>query len=183
MTTRKPAADSMSGVQISLGTGLSFHMGAPISPKWADAYYCIHTLANRGYLKDLLPPGLDESTSLGMSEEASNHIIPGIIRAIDNGFDTGKYTVANDYALVAVVYVLAWYWHIRLGGPRPFITSSAHYASKVKVYQNTPELGCPFCTKRFIPNPRYKRASVIFGQWVTWLTSHAKTYHKWIKED
>ncbi len=183
MKTKKSASEALNGVQINLGTGLTFHMGASISPKWQDAYYCVHSLYDRGYLKSLLPPGLDESTAIGMGEEATNYIIPSIIRSIDNGFDAGKYTVAKDYALIALVYILAWYWHIRLGGPRPFITSSTHYTPRPKVYQKTPELRCPFCTKPFVPNPRYKSSGVIFKQWIVWLQKHAAQYHHWIKED
>jgi hypothetical protein len=177
------AMGHIEGTEIRLGTGVAFRIGAPISPKWEDLYYVIQSLYNRGYLKNICPPGMTEDLVITSGQNQIEYMVAGFLRAIDAGFDTGKYTPEKDYALLACAYVLAWYWHIRLGGPRPYFNSSTHYHSRPKIYQDIPELRCPFCTKIWKPDPKFVRTQVIAKLYHAWLGKHYKEYHKWGTEE
>ena len=161
-----------------IGTEFEFEIGDAINPGWEELHQMMRALWNEHLGPTLLPDYVDEAILVAGNKQQLEALVVYLCQEIDHQLRDGHLALADHPRLHAIVYVLFWYWHRRLGGPRPPQLTKRRYVKKVEIYQRT-QLGCPFCLKPFEPHPRFKKASVKAKLWRSWLKRHFAEYHKW----
>lgn len=181
MGTRKSAVDELKGAEIHVsfekghGTGeFVFTIGSSIKPDWNVVRTVLTKLYLLGYGKDLLGSNDEASTLAWGNRKQLEYYVPLMCRLIDSALVAEKYEAQLHPQLISIAYVLAWYWHFNLGGPRP-IYEPARYHRKVSVRI---EWRCPVCTKEFKPSARLVHIEPKYNAYIKWLTRHGKEYHK-----
>jgi hypothetical protein len=162
--------------RVYLKSGMEFTMGYAINPDFKDIRYVVRVLWDFG-ITDKVVPGVSLETVLGSDKASVESLVPLIIRMVERQVEEGEIEWPLPGRVEVCLYVLGWYWHRRLGGPK--YTALYEVRARTKNYGQIPFLGCPFCHKSYKPHKRFKRQSVVFKNWLVWLLKHSIEYHKW----
>lgn len=181
MSTKKSAVDELKGalINVSLDRGgrgdtFQFVIGEVAKPDWDVVRTVLNKTYQLGYAKDLLGSEDDASTLAWGNKEQLEYYVPLMCRLIDNALVLGKYEAALHPQLIAIAYILAWYWHFNLGGPRPiFEPKRYHKKTMVRI-----EWRCPVCTREYEPPKNLVRIEAKYNAYVKWLNRHGVEYHK-----
>lgn len=146
-------------------TGTVFEIGSVFRPSWDDVRMVVGKMYDLGLIKDLVPEVnisviLAHGTALRMA-------VPLILERSD----LKDYKHKAPKAVQAYLWVLACFWHIHGGGPRPATKAKRRYRKRGA----TLEFRCPYCARViYEPNPRFKSRGVIIKQFANALTRHAE---------
>lgn len=174
---RKSAVDELKGTQINVNLDhgvFQFSIGSEIKPNWDITRTVLRKLYLLGYAADILGSTDDAIILMGGTQEQLEYYVPLLCRAINANLETGKYTALEHPALIAIAYVLAWYWYHHLHGPKPIYNPVKH----VKKVSVRIEWRCPVCNKEYEPPARLVRIEPKYNAYIKWLTRHGKEYHK-----
>lgn len=177
MAKRKSAVDELKGAEIhvSLDRGVfQFAIGDEIKPNWDLVRTVMKKLYYLGYAKDILGSEDDAVTLVSGSKEQLEYYVPLLCRAVNASLETGKYEAQEHPGLIAIAYVLAWYWYHNLYGPKPIYNPVRH----VKKVSLRIEWRCPVCNKEYEPPSRLVHIKPKYEAYIKWLTRHGKEYHK-----
>lgn len=164
-------------VEIS-DAGLEFAIGDEINPTWDQLRICLRKLWELGYGDYVVPPNVSASTLAAGNQEQLEVMVPYILQRVNEAKERGKLDTGDEFKVIAIAYVIAWYWHMKLRGPRP-IEPEGRPKRYHPIYQTEVILACPFCGKRYDPPKNYKKSSSRSRAWIQWLIRHNRDYHKW----
>ena len=171
-------ASRYKGLRIVIqGTSLDFSIGDALSPTWDDLRIVVRKIWELGYAPLLLPENVEGTVLVAGNREQLHSLVPLLIQNIHGAFERGKIQVDDEYRIVGIGYVMAWYWHKWLGGPRPAVGGTQRRFRPV--YQTDILLTCPFCGKVAPVPERFKKSSSRSKYFIEWLTRHNAEYHKW----
>jgi hypothetical protein len=173
----------MSGSQIYLTlsrTGASYTLGQDsMNPKWVDAYHMFQLLQERGDWHRVMPgEPLPEDMLVGATKAQLEHLIPMVVLTGDQLVFNGIIDMDADPQFVAIMWVLSWYWHIHMGGPRPL--SRPEYRNKVSPIKGiSPDFICPVCGRIYEPPAHFIKIAAMYRAWCKWLVRHGRDYHQY----
>jgi hypothetical protein len=176
MGTKKSAVDELHGtpIRVSLDNGVfQFMIGDQIKPDWETTRTVMRKLYLLGYARDLLGSEDDALTLMTGNREQLEYYVPLLCRLINVSLETGKYEAALHPGLIAMAYVMAWYWYFNLNGPKPIYAPERH---KKKVTVRI-EWKCPVCGHEFNTG-RLVRTEAKYNAYIKWLIKHGTEYHK-----
>ncbi|MDD1640830.1 MAG: hypothetical protein LUQ68_04775, partial [Methylococcaceae bacterium] len=163
-------------------TGLTFSIGDEIKPSYQDVVLMLKHLYTGGYteryrlVQTTIPHDL---LFTGGSKDQYHALVPQIVRNAEWLVQTGSLDVYDEYnyRLIVAVYVLSWYWHHVLGGPKPAVGGLKETHIR-KIIQNEP-LQCPVCYKKYCPPPKLVTQEAKAWSFLGWLPTHFVEYHLW----
>lgn len=178
------AVNDMIGTAVTLkgGTQLKFMVGHSISPTVEDVRYIFKKLYTSKYMRQVVPVWAVEELLVKASVEQINTLVPAVLLAINDILEYKEYEAQDLYFLCVSAYVLAWFDHLQLGGPRPIIESerekrmvkSHHKLDRMEIV-----LRCEYCNKVFTPPANLVRYEKVAKAYLVWLPKHYWEYHKW----
>jgi len=177
MSTKKSAVDELRGtlINVNLDKGaFKFSIGDEIKPDWEITRTVMRKLYLLGYASQILGGTDDALVLVSGNREQLEYYVPLLCRAINANLETGKYEATEHPGLIAIAYILAWYWYHSLHGPKP-IYNPARHSKKISVRI---EFRCPVCTKEYVPPARLVRIEAKYNSYIKWLSKHGREYHK-----
>jgi hypothetical protein len=177
------AVNSMIGtpVQLKGGSHLSFVVGTSIRPTIEDVRYVYQKLYKSKYVNAVTPEWAVPELLVRASVEEQRTLLPAVLTAVNDIIEYQEYEHQDLYFLCVVAYVLAWYDHLNLGGPRPIVeaerekrTVAHHQIARMEII-----LRCEYCNKVFTPPAHLVRYEKVAQAYLRWLPKHYWEYHKW----
>lgn len=177
------AVDRMTGTSVKIkgGTKLEFKIGSPVNPKVADVRYIFNRLYVSSYSKDVVPDWAVPELLIRCTMGEMAELVPAVLICLNEIFMNNEYRTEDEYFLTVCAYVLAWWYHLNGGGPRPIVEDARQkrYERKAKIILTDPRFECPFCGMKWEPPKNMRRYSVMAKPYMVWLQKHWWEYHKW----
>lgn len=163
------------------GSHLTFTVGESIRPTIEDVRYVLQKLYKSKYVNDVTPEWAVPELLVRASVEETRTLLPAVLTGVNDIIEYQEYEHQDLYFLCICAYVLAWYDHLNLGGPRPIVeaerekrTVSHHKLPRLEVV-----LRCEYCNKVFTPPAHLVRYEKVAQAYLKWLPKHYWEYHKW----
>jgi hypothetical protein len=147
-------------------TGRKFVMGESIRPKWADLRAVVLILDQQDMGRFLWP-----TMNIGIGTANKAQIEAAVPEILSNArFIVPSLTAPQKGCL----WIVAWYNHIWLGGPRPKITMRP----RLKRSAPTMIFKCPMCGDHWYPPKRIKTQGAAMRLFAKWIVKHSRVkYH------
>lgn len=148
-------------------TGRKFIMGESIRPKWDDLRAVVLILDQQDMGRFLWP-----TMNIGMGTANRNQIEAAVPEILSNArFIVPSLTAPQKGCL----WIVAWYNHIWLGGPRPRIK----VRPRLKRSAPTMMFKCPMCGDHWYPPKRVKTQGAGMRLFAKWIVKHSRVkYHE-----
>ncbi len=148
-------------------TGRKFVLGESIRPKWDDLRAVVLILDRQDMGRFLWP-----TFNIGMGTANRNQIEAAVPEMLSNArFITRSLDVPQKGCL----WIVAWYNHIWLGGPRPRIKTRP----RLKRSAPTMMFKCPMCGDHWYPPRRVKTQGAGMRLFAKWVVKHSRVkYHE-----
>lgn len=166
-------------------TGTIFQMGVkPDRCEFDDVVYVLNRLYTTGLAEEykLLPYDVDLEILVNpLTTEVVSWLVPIVLQNVDRKCISGQIDILayNNESLVYICDVLAWYWHLKLGGPKPAVMSMVKLASETPTHQIVQNAAfvCPLCYRQFNPPDQYKTQQAKAWAFARWYPTHLVDYH------
>jgi len=180
---QKGVVDKMTGTSVTIkgGTHLVFKMGAPISPKISDVRYIFERLYISKYANDVVPAWASPELLTRCTMGELGELVPAVLICLNEIFANGDFRTEDEYFLTVCAYILAWWYHLNGGGPRPIVEDARQkrFERKAKIILTDPRFECPFCGTKWEPPKNMRRYSAMSKPYLAWLPKHFWEYHHW----
>lgn len=166
-------------------TGTIFQMGVrPSRCEFDDVIYVLNRLYTTGLANEynLLPYDVDLEILVNpLTTEVVAWLVPVILQNVDRKCITGQIDILafNNESLVYICDVMAWYWHLKLGGPKPAVMSMVRLSAETPTHQIVQNAAfvCPLCYRQFNPPDQYKTQEAKAWAFTRWYPTHLVDYH------
>ncbi len=151
-------------------TGLKFTYGESMRPKWDDLRHAVLIL-DRADLGRFLWPTMN----IGMGTANRNQIEAAVPEILSNArFILPRF----DLQQKALLWLIAWYNHIWMGGTRPDMRSRP----RLKWSIPSAIFKCPMCGDHWYPPRRVKTQGAAIRAFAVWMKSHSRVkYHDGVR--
>ena len=148
-------------------TGLRFKVGYSLRPKWDDLRAVLLYLQNKGKVGADLFPYLDGGIE-NTTKDTIHELVPEML------FNAGQYYKHYREPIKACLWVIAWYNHIWLSGPRPNVVKRARRLRSLP----TAIFKCPMCGEHWFAPRRLRTQGAALTAFSKWLVTHSRAkYH------
>lgn len=175
-------ADVYRNMEVSLKSGLSFHMGQAINPTVQDVRQVFGKLYASSFASEVVDRTMVPELLVSCNTEQLNILVPLVAKKIDYLLGWGEVGTADEPWFVTCGYVLAWYWYHNLHGAKPVLEAVREKKARNwrdKITPTRPDLRCEFCNKVYPDVDKYTKYSTLAYHFIVWLDKHYRTYHKW----
>lgn len=157
------------GHQVTIGaTKTIFTTGEVFRPDWDDLKAVVRRLIDLGIAEDLVP------NSAAILQGANRGQIDAVVPTMLERAAYRDYAHVAPFQVRACLWVLACYWHIHLGGPRPAMPMPTR---QPRLQQVT--MRCPYCLEKYPAPQRAMNQGYLLRMFSKWMYQHSRQHaHK-----